>query len=466
MPDLFDVSRCNLPTIPVLDFDFVDDCTVLPAPPASHDCPDLEIPFAPFEIRPCQGFTFNTKLRQFKPLCNSESGSSFDSDGEFTMTAVTTDNNGQCNTAITARIRIPIICPEFLDSGTVTIYQGTDEEDATILTPSGELNIDQVDNESSDCADPDLNKKCRFIPELVIRLPCPTINADNGVTVTREGCSYQFGFGSLLGSACGLFEISGANISETTTVVTPTLNFQVFRDPELTCTHIVDLDIKLPRTRPYRGTVATDATGCTPTVQVNIADPAGGSLGVFDAKVYQRGCCANKPLFAGNRVWLMYDYQEEGWLIISHEDIIVAPIKLLSHMYQKKANAQFNYFGSPSGSLVVEDPRDEFSNAPADAEGWAICNNPDGSGVWQVLTVQQHAEWIIFQLTADLAATSIAPLGTRLEYHDGMDPGETVQLHNTLQFKGKNGAKGIARRRKYNYGTSYEIENLMCRTAA
>jgi hypothetical protein len=408
---------------------------------------------------------FRTKLKQFKQTCISDSSSSFDSDGEFTMTATTVDDNGTCRTTIDTVLRIPIICPEFMAPGVVTVYQGLDDESATILSPSGELNIDQVDNSESDCDDPEASKRCRFMPELVLKLPCPVINADSGVEVVRNGCVYNFGFGGLISSSCVVLEQSGASVSETTTVVVPQLAFTIFRDPEMPCNYIVDLDLKLPRTRLFRGAVSTDATGCNPTVQVDIANPSGGSLGVFGAKVYQRGCCSNKPLFAGNRVWLMYDYQE-GWMIVSNEDIVIAPITLTTGMYAGSANAQFNYFDSPSGSLNVHDTLEMFSNAPEDAEGWAICNNPDGSGTWRVLNLQQRAQWIIFTLTSDLTSTTGSPTATVTEYHDGLEPASPVQLRNTLKFSAKSGAQGIAVRRKYNFGIAYEIQNLICKTSA
>lgn len=462
MPYLFDVSRCNLPPIPLVEFDFVDDCEVRPAPPAQHDCPDLEIPFTPFEIRPCQGFTFRTKLKHFKQPCNSESLSSFDSDGEFTMTAETTDVDGVCNTVITSTLRIPIICPEFLESGTVTIYQGLDDESATILSPSGELNIDQVDNDASDCDDPDAKKRCRFMPELVLKLPCPVINADSGVSVVKNGCVYNFGFGGLISSACVVIEQSGKVAEETTAVALPQLDFTFLRDPEQPCNYIVDFNLKLPRTRLYRGTVASDATGCAPTVQVNISNPEGGSLGVFSAKVHQRGCCVGKPLFAGNRVWLTYDFSE-GWMIVSAEEILVAPIKLISDMYQGSATAQFNYYDTPSGSFTVQDSLNMFSNAPEQALGYAICNTPDGSGTWRVLALQQLAQWIIFTLTNDLAPTDTAPNAEVTEYHDGIEPPDPVQLRNNMKFAAKQGAKGIAIRRKRETGIAYEIQSLICK---
>lgn len=45
LPPLYDLEHCPVPYIPTHSFEFVPDCSILPAPPPIFDCPNIEIPF-------------------------------------------------------------------------------------------------------------------------------------------------------------------------------------------------------------------------------------------------------------------------------------------------------------------------------------------------------------------------------------------------------------------------------------
>src|SRR6187402_3194750 len=44
---LFDTERCDVPSVQVTDFDFVQDCLILPAPSAITSCDPVEIAIDP-----------------------------------------------------------------------------------------------------------------------------------------------------------------------------------------------------------------------------------------------------------------------------------------------------------------------------------------------------------------------------------------------------------------------------------
>ena len=51
---LFDQNKCEVPYVPELDFRFIEDCTVLPAPAVIGDCPeDVLVPEEPAQEYPC-----------------------------------------------------------------------------------------------------------------------------------------------------------------------------------------------------------------------------------------------------------------------------------------------------------------------------------------------------------------------------------------------------------------------------
>jgi len=55
---LFDPNKCPIESVAKVDFDFISDCAICPAPEPVFDCPDLEIPPEfPIPISPCPNIT-------------------------------------------------------------------------------------------------------------------------------------------------------------------------------------------------------------------------------------------------------------------------------------------------------------------------------------------------------------------------------------------------------------------------
>ena len=56
-PPLFDEEKCADAVADKVDFLFISDCTILPAPEPVFDCPDIEIPpEPPIPVVPCPTF--------------------------------------------------------------------------------------------------------------------------------------------------------------------------------------------------------------------------------------------------------------------------------------------------------------------------------------------------------------------------------------------------------------------------
>lgn len=443
MSNLFNTSRCALPAIPKVDFDFVEDCEVLPPPPPIFNGPDLHLPFAPFPLAACPVISVTSELTLYTPECHGELPGS----GQLAVNVTNEGEQPNCETNIHIDLAIPVKCPTFLSTGNIEISYG-DVEVAEM-----EFSIDRTENTPGDCND----ANCRYEPNLTIRIPCPTITATGpGVTVTRGAeCNYEFAFDPA--EACVVLEAEEPVIEETFAAPVPEITFEIVKDPELDCAYRFDLEVLLPKTRLYRGVIQADNYGCDASTNVEIFDEEGGSMGNFNARVWLRGCCDGRPILAGLRCWLMYDYAS-GWRIVSFEDLVVAPIVMLESFYGGVAPAKFNYFDEPLGSLELHDDFELFKNPKNEAKGWAICSDPDGSGIWRPLMLQEYAEWVVFTLNSELHTTTNTVPGVVVEFHNGAEP-DALMLKNTMKWKGKNGAKGIAIRRDDGL---YDIIQLTC----
>ena len=97
MAPLFEQSSCALPFVPEVDFRFISDCTILPAPPPVFDCPDITIPYDPPPQKiPCPSFTASATITVVSQE-DVDAGSACANDVNLIVTQEE-DDCGQCRT--------------------------------------------------------------------------------------------------------------------------------------------------------------------------------------------------------------------------------------------------------------------------------------------------------------------------------------------------------------------------------
>jgi hypothetical protein len=327
-------------------------------------------------------------------------------------------------------------CPTFEGEGTVTVFQDGSPEGAVTI------NVEPIDS-TDGCRN-------KFVFDFQIPLICPTITA-TGATVTKTDCNYDFAF-SL---PCPTFA-STAAAELSFVIAAPMLVIEMVQIPPLPedppgepCKYQLAADLKIPNTRVFRGILQSEPTDCVEMLVVDVYDGETTFVTV-DANRWLRGCCTDRPLTLGTRVWLNFSLND-GWTILAHEDVTIAPIKLTSDMADQSAAAVFYYNDTESGGLFVQDPNNDFPCAMEGALGWAACNATDGGGEWRIVQLTQKALWIEFTLNLDLCEDVAQVRANVDQWHHGDNPnpgGGTFFIKNTLGFEGKGGVtNGIALRR-------------------
>ena len=120
---LFNQEKCDVPYVPELDFRFVEDCTILPAPSPILDCGDPEPPpwQTPLPPRECPEYTLNENrvvARWADDRCQNPT---------FWMTVTPNQNRcGQCQTVfdIDGELIIPLppqTCPEVTGTASLSV---------------------------------------------------------------------------------------------------------------------------------------------------------------------------------------------------------------------------------------------------------------------------------------------------------------------------------------------------------
>lgn len=442
MDSLFDTSQCNLPFIPRVDFPFVSECDVLPAPTAIFDCPDIDIPFTGTIRTPCPSTRAAGVVSLFTPACHPE----WPPEGSIGFSITNSEFLGpdgvECREKFHIDVKIPIVCPTITTLSSF-IY-GVDAVSASL-----EFDITRV---SEGIGEEGCDNPCAYIADLKLAIPCPQITA-NGMSVTQTGCNFHFDVASTCVSFAYDPEEDIRIKYEQYLLTVPTIELTFERSLLADCEYKVQLEVALPSYQLMAGYVVGDVEICDDTGTGNAMTVViyGSDGDVFDtvtAVTWLRGCCA-ATMPGGTRVWVKY-ITGIGWHIVSQEQPVTLPIVLTSALEKDEdtevvsALARIDLFGTPTGpDFRVYDDLHLFSCALAGFKGWITCNNLDGSGFWQIIQLQQMARWIEFTLDADLAAEDDTAEVTITDHHLGEDP-ETSFVKSTLKWVGETGAKGMA----------------------
>lgn len=89
MDALFDIERCPVPVIPVLDFLFINDCTIEDSPAPAFDCADIDMPI---DAPPARPFCPDFELDFTGTVETTEGAASV----EITAEVVPTDEDDPC----------------------------------------------------------------------------------------------------------------------------------------------------------------------------------------------------------------------------------------------------------------------------------------------------------------------------------------------------------------------------------
>jgi len=107
-PPLFDQEKCPVPYVPEVDFQFIEDCQILPAPPTVFDCPDVEIPLSkPVHPAPCPEYSLTVRSAKAYWLANQCADAFLD----FNVT-VLEEVCGNCNAEFAVDIDLGIPFPQ------------------------------------------------------------------------------------------------------------------------------------------------------------------------------------------------------------------------------------------------------------------------------------------------------------------------------------------------------------------
>lgn len=297
----------------------------------------------------------------------------------------------------------------------------------------------------------------------------PNITPTVDIIVTREQvdvpgsaprCKFTFDLNFALpgnaGAPCVAISMR-PEITEQRSEVVPVIVAEVttISMSSLGCKHEIELNIGLPDRRIYPGVIITPPTGCG-TVVVQTQSPA--PVWTVHASIWLRNCCNGKTLTAGKRVWIaLTDF---GWGIIGTEEVLVVPVVLTSAMTGGEATADFAYGGGTT--LTVTDPMSLFKCTFNGARGHAMCNDPFGTGTWELISAEQYALWIQFRVGSD-PFDNAGPIEVFLvEHHNGAEPPLTslkLEVKNPLLFKSSQNRLGFAMRRD---DCGYDVWQVQC----
>ena len=177
---LFDQDRCPVPFIPDVDFRFVSDCDILPAPPAIFDCPPLELPLdPPPQAIPCPDLDVTA-------VGSLAYGSSPCLPPRFDVEVTTTriDSCGSCLLTVDfdfdLEIPPPIIpCPVITADGTVTVGTGSACSNGG---PGVVITITKTPQSSISSCGSATPCEYSFDFDFNIPVPCPVIRGSAGIS--------------------------------------------------------------------------------------------------------------------------------------------------------------------------------------------------------------------------------------------------------------------------------------------
>lgn len=203
-PPLFDEQKCPEAVADKVDFNFISDCTVLPAPDPIFDCPDLAIPpEPPIPVVPCPTFIaggtgssnvqFNVDLSVKQSTCQSSATAG----GQLELVFTSDDC---CNFLFDLDLDLnldlaicipPPPCPTFDVSGTATLNADAGGIDCN-TTPSAGLVISAVTTSGSSGCEVAFD----FEFDLIVPpppVPCPVLTGGAAATATGGGSTGDCG---------------------------------------------------------------------------------------------------------------------------------------------------------------------------------------------------------------------------------------------------------------------------------
>ncbi len=186
-PPLFDQEKCDVPHVDKLDFRFISDCTILPAPPPIFDCPDIDIPFdVPPPPIPCPeiAISIDASIAMGTNPCEEPRF-------EVDATVTKMESCGSCDFLLDFDFNLmippPIIpCPEISADGTISVatgIAGCNDEPRVAITVTSTPGTDSCNSDNSCQFDFDFDF---YIP--IPAPPCPTLEGSATATINiNEG---------------------------------------------------------------------------------------------------------------------------------------------------------------------------------------------------------------------------------------------------------------------------------------
>jgi hypothetical protein len=260
---------------------------------------------------------------------------------------------------------------------------------------------------------------------------------------------------------CIAFSFESLSITEQRAIVVPVLMAQMvtMSSSSIGCQHKVQMEIKLPDRRIYPAEILVATEGCT-TVSVRTVAPA--PVWDLTANIWLRNCCNGKTLTAGKRVWItLTDF---GWSIIGTEEILIVPVNITSAMVAGECTGVFSY--ATGTTITITDPLDMFQCVFDGAHGYALCNDPFGTGEWELVYAEQYALTIQFRVGSD-PFEDAGPIEVFLvESHHGEPPplvSLKLEVNNPLYFASSQNRLGFAMRRN---DCEYDVWQVQCSIGA
>jgi len=186
--ELFNTKKCDVPYVPTYDFNFVDDCTVLPAPPPIFDCPLIDIPFE----TPIPDFNLNIPCPILDVVTagsisfhnNSCDAPTFDV--ASTLTPSKDGNSCRLDLNLDLGIKIPqpkVRCPTIDTTGNLSLITGHAARTAVPV-----FDVVMTNTTTDNACNP--NRNCKYTMDLDLRIPilpldCPVLTTTTTNTDVR-----------------------------------------------------------------------------------------------------------------------------------------------------------------------------------------------------------------------------------------------------------------------------------------
>lgn len=233
MSDLFFPSlRCDLPSLPAPDFDFVSSCDISPPPDPIIDCPPIDIEIDPPVVTfPC-------------PPLNFTGGIGYGDNFSFVIGAVSASQD--CAVDVSINITIPDPgdpptppCPDITIDGTIGYGEAFGFTIGVLSGGSGSCELDfSLDITIPEPPEPPLP-------------PCPTFNVNTNFVVSNDP-----GFGFVITNT--------GNPSSCVFDVNVDVSIPSFQCPE------INLTTNIAGCGTFTNNVTTDAENCTFDIDLNL----------------------------------------------------------------------------------------------------------------------------------------------------------------------------------------------------